>query len=215
MASNPGEAAEVVVVAIVVIDLKANAEVAVVVTVLRANAAKVESAVKVVIAVKVVNAVEAEVETVVAVEEADHELLFLKVKTVQLWNVLSVEARETDSKEKLAKRTIHLIVRMALVVADAATRRVATARATGVKKHQSQRIAMLLPLKAKLLLRQSPKEGKESQEKSPSQQSQRRKSDSLLTTTSLPNRPNLRDFWSRRKPERMSKLPIRRLRSQS
>jgi len=209
VASNPGEAAEVVVVAIVVIDLKANAEVAVVVTVLRANAAKVESA------VKVVNAVEAEVETVVAVEEADHELLFLKVKTVQLWNVLSVEARETDSKEKLAKKTIHLIVRMALVVADAATRRVATAKATGVKKHQSQRIAMLLPLKAKLLLRQSPKEGKESQEKSPSQQSQRRKSDSLLTTTSLPNRPNLRDFWSRRKPERMSKLPIRRLRSQS
>ena len=209
MASNPGEAAEVVVVAIVVIDLKANAEVAVVVTVLRANAAKVVSA------VKVVNAVEAEVETVVAVEEADHELLFLKVKTVQLWNVLSVEARETDSKEKLAKRTIHLIVRMALVVADAATRRVATARATGVKRHQNQRIAMLLPLKAKLLLRQSPKEGKESQEKSPSQQNQRRKSDSLLTTTSLPNRPNLRDFWSRRKPERMSKLPIRRLRSQS
>ena len=209
MASNPGEAAEVVVVAIVVIDLKANAEVAVVVTVLRVNAAKV------VIAVKVVNAVEAEVETVVAVEEADHELLFLKVKTVQLWNVLSVEARETDSKEKLAKKTIHLIVRMALVVADAATRRVATARATGAKRHQSQRIAMLLPLKAKLLLRQSPKEGKESQEKSPSQQSQRRKSDSLLTTTSLPNRPNLRDFWSRRKPERMSKLQIRRLRSQS
>ena len=101
------------------IDPKANnAEVVVVEIVLRENAVKVKSAVVVEVA---------------TVEEADLELLFLMVKTVQSSNVLNAEAREKDSKANLVRKTILSIAKTALVVADVVTGRVATERATGAR----------------------------------------------------------------------------------
>lgn len=155
MVSTQREVAVVVVVVNAEIDPKANnAEVDVEVIVLRANAVKAKSA------------VEAEVAIVVAVEEADPELLFQRVKLVPSSNVLNVVAKEKDTKANLVRRTIHSIAKMVLVVADVATKKEVTVRATGVIEHQNQKTAMLLQLKEKRLpLRLSQKEERESQEK--------------------------------------------------
>lgn len=136
-----------------VIDPKANnAEVVVVEIVLRENAVKVK------------NAVVVEVATVAAVEEADLELLFLMVKTVQSSNVLNAEAREKDTRANLVRRTILSIAKTALVVADVVTKKEATVRATGVTEHQSQKRLRQLK-EVKLLLSLSQKRERESQER--------------------------------------------------
>ena len=185
-ASNRREAAVAVVAAKEETDLKANAEADAEVIVPRANAVKVKSAAEVNV-VKAKSAVEAEVETVetaAAVAEPDLELLFQKVKLAQLSNVLSAVVKERDSKANLVKKLIHSTVRMALVAADVATRKVASARATGVTRHQSQRKAPSLPSKVKFQLRPDLKEERESQEKRKSKHQSllRRKSDSLSMT---------------------------------
>ena len=151
--STQRKAAEVVVAVNAEIDPKANnAEVVVVEIVLRENAVKVK------------NAVVVEVATVAAVEEADLELLFLMVKTVQSSNVLNAEAREKDTRANLVRRTILSIAKTALVVADVVTKKEATVRATGVTEHQSQKRLHQLK-EVKLLLSLSQKRERESQER--------------------------------------------------
>lgn len=186
-ASNQREAAVAVVAAKEETDLKANAEADAEVIVPRVNAVRVRSAVEVSV-VKAKSAVVAEVvtvETAVAVEEADLELLFQKVKLAQLLNVLNAVVKERDSKADLGRKLTHSIVRMALVAADVATRRAASARATGVKRHLSQKKVLSPPLKVKFQLRPNLKEERESQEKKKSRHPSllRRKSDSLSMTT--------------------------------
>lgn len=183
---NLREAAVAVVAAKEETDLKANAEADAEVIVPRANAVKVKSAAEV-NAVRARSAVEAEavtVEIAVAVEEADLELLFQKVKLAQLSNGLNAVVKERDSKADLVRKLILSIARMALVAADVATRKEASARATGVKRHLSQRKAPSLQSKVKFQLRPDPKEERESQEKKKSRPPSllRRKSDSLLMT---------------------------------
>jgi len=190
-----------VVAAVAVTDLKANnAEVAAVEIVPRVNVVKVKSAVV------------AEVAIVVAVEEADHELLFLMVKTAPLLSVPSVEVKEKDTKESLVKKLIHSIAKTVLVVVEEATKRVATAEETGVTRHQSQRSQLQLKVK-QLLKKLSQKEEKEDQErrrrKNPSFT---RRKDSLLMTTSHKSKLSLQVFLLKKKLERTRKSLIRRFR---
>lgn len=151
--SNQEEAVVVVEVVNAETDLKANAEADVAEIVLKVNAVEVKSA------------AEAEEVTEVVVEEADLELLFLIVKPVLSSNVLNVEVKDKDTKANLVRKTTRSIAKTELVAADVATRREAMARATGVIKHLSQRIAMPPQLRVKLSVRLSQKEERESPEK--------------------------------------------------
>jgi hypothetical protein len=183
---NQEEVAVAVAVAKEATDLKVNAEaaeVAVVVIVPKASAVSVPKE-SVVNAPRVKNAV---VVTVVVVAEADHELPFPMVKTDPSLNVLSAVDNAEDTRANLARRTTPSIVRMALVAADAVTRKAVTAVVAGEIRSLAPRTATPPQLKVKLQLKQSPNvsEEKENPEKRsrPNPLLRRKKSDSLSMIT--------------------------------
>lgn len=72
-------------------------------------------------------------EEVVAVE-ADLEQPLSMVRKVPKSSVLNVAVKEVDTRAKLARKTIHSIVKTALAVADAVIRKVVTEKETGVNQ---------------------------------------------------------------------------------